>query len=601
MMQKFYNANFLRKALIPLTPNCNYEALLSAAHLIVGENPIMLRGLVGVPGNQSLSTGALYARQLRKTLHLLAAKEQIEKRERVFVSHDPWDEFQETIEEENPDILILEWPITFDDLQIMPDEALIRPPCDIALVHGPISAQPQNILVALHESSYAEYALRVSLSMARNTQASLSALHLTTLAAETDENRKYHGLSRVIANIPDVQLIEQPAENPAEKIIAEADKFDLVVLGATALPPVRPLGLLTERILQNTPCGVIAVKPSRHPSLDSEMYGENAISILVDKWFAENTYHADEFNDLEYLLELKEEQNLTISLALPALNEDTTVGNVIKTIKSALVEDVPLLDEIVLMDSNSTDRTREIAESLGIPVYIHQQVLPQYGARPGKGVALWKSLYVTKGDIIVWVDTDIVNIHPRFVYGLLGPLLFNPSIKFIKGFYRRPLRVGEKIQAGGGGRVTELTARPLLNLFYPELSGVVQPLSGEYGGRRAALERLSFYSGYGVETGLLIDMFEKFGLNAIAQVDLRERVHHNQPLESLSKMSFAIIQVFIRKLEGRLGQGLLEEMNKSMKLIRYEPGRLFLEVEKIAERERPPIIEIPEYQERHGQ
>jgi glucosyl-3-phosphoglycerate synthase len=165
----------------------------------------------------------------------------------------------------------------------------------------------------------------------------------------------------------------------------------------------------------------------------------------------------------------------------------------------------------------------------------------------------------------------------------------------VKGFYRRPLKVGDKIQAGGGGRVTELTARPLLNLFYPEMSGVVQPLSGEYGGRRSALEKLPFFSGYGVEIGLLIEVFENFGLNAIAQVDLQERIHHNQTLESLSKMSFAIIQAVFRKLERRYGRDILEDVNKTMKLIRYEPGRLFLEVEEIAELERPPILDIPEY------
>jgi glucosyl-3-phosphoglycerate synthase len=262
------------------------------------------------------------------------------------------------------------------------------------------------------------------------------------------------------------------------------------------------------------------------------------------------------------------------------------------------MDSVPLLDEIVLIDSDSTDRTREIAEQLGLPVFIHQRLLPELGARQGKGEALWKSLLVTKGDIVAWIDTDIVNIHPRFVYGILGPLLLNPRIQFVKGFYRRPLKVGEKVQAGGGGRVTELTARPLLNLFYPELSGVVQPLSGEYAGRRAALEQLSFFSGYGVETGLLIDLFEKYGLEAIAQVDLLERIHHNQPLEALSKMSFAILQAVIRKLERRYNQLILEEVNTSMKLIRYEGNSYFLDVEEIIERERPPMIEIPEYQHR---
>jgi glucosyl-3-phosphoglycerate synthase len=199
---------------------------------------------------------------------------------------------------------------------------------------------------------------------------------------------------------------------------------------------------------------------------------------------------------------------------------------------------------------------------------------------------------------VIWLDTDIVNIHPRFAYGLIGPLLLRPDVQFVKGFYRRPLKVGDKIQAGGGGRVTELTARPLLNLFYPELSGVIQPLSGEYGGRRSALEQFRFFSGYGVEIGLLIDVLDKFGLNAIAQVDLRERIHHNQPLEALSKMSFAIIQAVIHKLESRYGQSILENVNRTMKLIRYEQNNFRLDIEEIAERDRPPMVEIPEYCER---
>jgi len=224
--------------------------------------------------------------------------------------------------------------------------------------------------------------------------------------------------------------------------------------------------------------------------------------------------------------------------------------------------------------------------------------LPEYGARRGKGEALWKSLLVTHGDIILWIDTDIVNIQPHFVYGLIGPLLLRPEIQLVKGFYQRPLRVGNKLQASGGGRVTELTARPLLNLLYPELSGLIQPLAGEYGGRRSALEKLHFSSGYGVEIGMLIDTLEMSGLGAIAQVDLQERIHHNQPLEALSKMSFTIIQTVFRKLGKRYGHNFIDDMNRTMKLIRYEPGRFFLEVDEIAEQDRPPMEDIPEYRNR---
>ena len=295
---------------------------------------------------------------------------------------------------------------------------------------------------------------------------------------------------------------------------------------------------------------------------------------------------------------LKEKQGSTISLAMPALNEEKTVGKVISTIKKALMDDVPLLDELLLIDSDSVDRTREIAKELDIPIYIHQQLLPEMGVRSGKGEALWKSLLITKGDIIVWIDTDIVNIHPRFVYGIIGPLLHNQNIQFVKGFYRRPVRIGNKIQAGGGGRVTELTARPLLNLFYPELSGVIQPLSGEYAGRRRALEEAPFFSGYGVEIGLLIDIFERYGLRGIAQVDLLERIHHNQELEALSKMSFAIIQSVLRKIESRYERSILEDVNKTMKLIRYNNGEYFLAVEEVAEKERPPMASLQVYRDR---
>src|SRR3990172_4307869 len=340
---------------------------------------------------------------------------------------------------------------------------------------------------------------------------------------------------------------------------------------------------------------IVKTKRPMQDDIELEVSGQKAISVLVDKWFAENTFHADEFQELDRLVELKQRQKLSISVAMPALNEAKTVGRVIRVIKENLMDNTGLVDEVVLIDSGSTDQTREIAARLGVPVHIHQEILPHYGVRHGKGEALWKSLYVTKGDILLWIDTDIVNINPRFVYGLIGPLLIQPELQFVKGFYRRPMRVGNRTQAGGGGRVTELTARPLLNLFFPELSGVVQPLSGEYGGRRSALETLAFFSFYCVDTGLLIDVFERYGLSAIGQVDLLERIHHNQPLEALSLMSFAIIQVVIRKLEKRYGREILEDVNKTMKLIRYGNERYSLDVEEITEVERPPSATLPEY------
>ncbi|MBX3081775.1 MAG: glucosyl-3-phosphoglycerate synthase [Anaerolineae bacterium] len=320
--------------------------------------------------------------------------------------------------------------------------------------------------------------------------------------------------------------------------------------------------------------------------------------MRVDRWFAQNTYHSNEFSDIAGLMAIKEKQGVSIGLALPALNEAETVGKVITTIKSALMDEYPLLDEIVLIDSNSDDDTVAIAESLGVRTYKHPEILPEEGSYRGKGEALWKSLHVLTTDIIAWIDTDITNIHPRFIYGLIGPMLKRPNVQYVKGFYQRPIKVGDQLQAYGGGRVTELVARPLLNLFYPELSGIIQPLSGEYAGRRAALDSTPFFTGYGVETGLLIDLHEKYGLEGIAQVDLEERVHHNQPLVNLSKMSFAILQVFISRLERRYGMELLDKANRSMKLIVHEPDRFGLDIAEISDIERPPMNTIKAYMER---
>jgi len=477
-------------------------------------------------------------------------------------------------------------------------DVLTHPPCDIALLRGPFPGAAPRVLVPVRGGPYAELALRLGLNL-RPQQ--LTALHIQ-LAGDTSSDAPFKGLEHVLARLPEVHKRTATTPDTARTIIDESRHVDLVIIGASARSAhtSASLGPVADLVLRESPAAVMAVKtrrPMPEVAMD-ETAGAGAISILVDKWFVENTFAADEFADLRQLLKLKREQGVTISLALPALNEEATVGKVIRTVKRALMDKVPLLDEIVLIDSNSTDRTRDIACRLGLPVFIHQELLPELGARRGKGEALWKSLLATRGDIIAWIDTDIVNIHPRFVYGILGPLLLNPHVQFVKGFYRRPLKVGDKVQAGGGGRVTELTARPLLNLFYPELSGVVQPLSGEYAGRRGALEQCPFFSGYGVEIGLLIDIFERHGLRAIAQVDLLERIHHNQTLEALSKMSFAIIQAVMRKLEKHYERAFVADVNKTMKLIRHQASSYFLEVEEIAERERPPMITVPAYQRR---
>ncbi|HYP18890.1 MAG TPA: glucosyl-3-phosphoglycerate synthase [Chloroflexia bacterium] len=393
--------------------------------------------------------------------------------------------------------------------------------------------------------------------------------------------------------------------DPQKNIIGAAEGHDMLIMG-TGGRAAADIGSFTEGVAKGVDATVVALKTKTPviPEIQAararartrmHAIAPEALSLLVDKWFAENTFDAGEFSDLRRMVELKRQQGVTISLGLPALNEEATIGDVITVLKRSLMEEVPLVDEIVLIDSNSTDRTREIAAELGVPVHIHQEVLPETGVYSGKGEALWKSLQVLKGDIVAWVDTDVVNMQPQFVYGLVGPLLREPRIGYVKGYYHRPIRTERAMQQEGGGRVTELTARPLINLFFPLLSGLVQPLAGEYAGRRSVLEKIPFFSGYGVEVGMLIDILEGFGLDAIGQVNLESRVHRNRPLSDLSLTAFAIVQVIMGRVERRQRTTLLEEVNTTMKLIRFEKDHLSLEVRNVRDVERPPMLEIAKY------
>ena len=323
-----------------------------------------------------------------------------------------------------------------------------------------------------------------------------------------------------------------------------------------------------------------------------------AIPARVERWFGEANFHHAEFADLRRLTGLKEKQGVTISLALPTLNEEETIGPIVRRAIREMIGRVPLLDEIVVIDSASTDRTREIAEAEGARVVSHPDVLQRYGSFVGKGEALWKSLYETSGDIVVWADTDVRNWHHRMVYGTLGPLLVEPRLQYVKGYYQRPIVEAGALKEGGGGRVTELVARPLINLFFPELSGLIQPLAGEYAGRRSLLEQLPFFTGYAVEIGHLVDALERVGLEGLGQVDHERRVHRNQELEGLSRMSFVILQAVMKRLEERRRARLFAELGSTMKLPRSGRGRLGLEVIELADQERPPMIRIPEYLER---
>lgn len=315
----------------------------------------------------------------------------------------------------------------------------------------------------------------------------------------------------------------------------------------------------------------------------------------VETWLEKRTFHHSNFWDIKWLIKEKERQGLTISLCLPALNEEATIGKEIVILKSELHDRYPLIDEIAVIDSGSTDRTREISVSFGAEVYLSEEHLQECGHHRGKGENLWKALYLLKGDIIVYVDSDINNIHPRFVYGLVGPLIKDPEVHYVKAFYDRPLAFSQGIRPTGGGRVTEILVRPLFSLFYPELTAILQPLSGEYAGRRSILEQIPFPVGYGVETSMLIDIYERLGLDGIAQTDLNTRVHRNQETIALGRMAFGILRTFFKRLTKQQRAQFEVELPKVMRQFKVTDGDFQLMEFLIEEIERPPIIEVETY------
>lgn len=318
----------------------------------------------------------------------------------------------------------------------------------------------------------------------------------------------------------------------------------------------------------------------------------------VERWLARRTSaSADWPPDL-----LRAAKRATsVSVVLPALDEQETVGAIVETVRRDLVDvPDPLVDELVVMDSGSRDRTAEVAAGAGATVVHRDDVLPRLPAGPGKGEVMWRSIAATTGDVLVFVDADLRRFRSSFVTGLLGPLLTDASVALVKAVYDRPLRDGATVLPAGGGRVTELVARPLLNLHWPLLSGVVQPLAGEYAARRTLLEALPFPTGYGVELALLVDTLGVAGLDAIAQVDLGERHHRHQDDARLGLMASEIMQAALVRLE-RAGRLRLEApLHPTLSQFTRVGDELVVATHDVELVERPPMLSVPEYAAARG-
>jgi nucleotide-binding universal stress UspA family protein len=582
------------------------RGLVELASALAANSDVLLVSVIEVPEGELLASAQPEAKRLRRALDQIVPPGSA-ARTHVTVGRQGWDAVVAIVARERPDLLVIGWRRPgWDYLGTTVEQILRSPPCDVAVVKGSF-ARVRNVLVPVRGGRYADLAARVAIGWAAANAGTVTLLHVR--ASGTRRAPTLYQLLGERALDERVERLVTRTGDPAAIIAEELAEHDGIVFGATGRENSKdPLGPIGQSIVSAARAAIIvrtAVPVASpvflpHTALPTDRAERStAVGELVDAWFVRNTFSSSEFANLARLVEAKQRQNLRISVALPTLNEAATVRRVIQAVRSRLIDRFPLVDELVVIDSRSTDATREIARDEGVPVYIHDEILPECGTYQGKGEALWKSLHVTTGDLVVWVDTDVSETHPKFVYGIVGPLLLRPEIQFVKAFYQRPLHVGGELQATGGGRVTELVARPLLNLFFPELSGLLQPLAGEQGGRRSLLEHLPFFNNYGVETGLLIDTLQRAGLDAIAQVDMKQRIHRNQDLLGLSKMAFQILQVGLRRVGEAHGERLVEEANSSLKLITTKDGRLHLDLVDIVTVERPPMSTIPAYQATH--
>ena len=316
----------------------------------------------------------------------------------------------------------------------------------------------------------------------------------------------------------------------------------------------------------------------------------------VERWLATRSWSVAD-RPLHGVLAAKQRTGQSVSVVLPALNEEETVGEIVAVIRRDLMRQAPLVDEIVVVDSGSTDRTAEVAAAAGARVVHRDSVLPRIPAVPGKGEVLWRSLLVTSGDIVCFIDADLREFSSDFVLGIVGPLLTDPDVDLVKAMYDRPLTVPDgrasgTTAAGQGGRVTELMARPLLNMHWPQLAGFVQPLGGEYAARRSLLEQLPFPVGYGVELGMLVDALHLVGLDALAQVDVGVRRHRHQDGQAHGRMAAAIYRTAqLRLARGHLVRPSLTQFERGED--GFEPRTYSVDTE-----ERPPMVEIAEYAHR---
>ncbi|MEM9552613.1 MAG: glycosyltransferase [Acidobacteriota bacterium] len=602
-----------RRVLFPVLRAADFDGMLFLAKLLArgaeGAEPgeLVIAHLMSTSDGASLASETARASTIRRELEQALERRGTAPttvRSVVRVERQAWEGVFDLIEDEEIDLLILAWDhLQQAEVDDLIDRRLASPPCDVvlarpgqALVDGASWRDLERLLVPLRQGPHAHLALDLASAVATAADANITCVHVRESEQAHDQLAELEPALRRTPRLERQLVIDGDA---VDAIVGEACGHDLLVLGAATRgrPSQHWKGTVLSAVAGACDATLLVAKRRGGPPVDTlaeSLDGETApiarvprrrsLAEQIDKWIADNTFHCDEFDEVEKLVALKRRQNLRISLAVPALNEERHIGALVRTCRHALVDNFPLLDQILVLDGGSTDATRDEAAAAGAEVAEQSQILPEHGnGGHGRGEALWKSLHAASGDLVAWLDVG--DVHPRHVTGVLGPLLKHPRLALVLGFARQHSTNGPTPSVDA--HLVDLVVRPLFDLFYPRLSGIVQPLATEWAGRRSALESIPFSSGQGVEVGLLIDLLERHGLSAIAQCDLRDPVHRDRPAPSATKRAHAALQAVLKRLSRRHDIDLLAASDLAMSTLRHTELGYRLDRAGVEERELP--------------
>lgn len=579
------------RILVPVDAQTDASLLALAADLTgTGPGVLVLLAVVEMPLGRQPVTGAAQARAARHALRRLAggtAHTGLDVRVRVRAARALAAGVREVADEERPNLLLL---ATAADGAVPPAlrELIAAPPCDLVIARvAPAGAAHRSVLVPARGGPTSELALALALNVAARRGAHLTVLRLDNTARPVLERSQEEQLFRsllVRSDYPRLRSTVLPAADVQSALLAEAERHDLVMVGAGGSPDVAAgelLGAVPDALLGAGRGTVLVAKP-RLPVDPSVFAPQPSPDVVVDKWVAENTFHCREFADVEELVRLKRRLGLTVSVALMPAGESDTLPAMARVIRDELAHKTGLVDEVVVFDDGLSSGLADAARAHGLALH---DVAAQE-----RGKAMWASLRVLTGDLVVWLDLDLRNMHAKFIYGLLGPLLRETRIGLVTGFYRVPDTLDDAAFDDGDALITELAVRPLLNLHFPELAGLINPLARERAARRDTLAGLRVLSGPGADMAMLLDVYAHGGVWAIAQTDLDERVGRSVSVAETARRSFATVRALAGRAPAEAVASASRPAHATLKLVRNQDERYYVEVADLTEIALPPVV-----------